>query len=243
LVLSKKLAEILHVSPGDSLRLRALTGQRLTREVPVMATVDTYLGLSAYADIHYLNRLIGESWSSNALLAASYQQTPTTGFLKELTRRPTVVGIGERTRSLTQLDETFGKSMGTMISIMVFFAGLIAFGSVLNAALVSLSEREREVGTLRVIGYSPAQVWMIFFGESYLLNGLGILLGSAGGVGLAYALAAAYSTELYRFPAVIYFSRILLSAVLMTLFIGIAQLIVYRLIRGFAWLSVLAIKE
>jgi len=116
---------------------------------------------------------------------------------------------------------------------MVLFAGLIAFGSVLNAALVSRS----------VLGYTPGQVCQIFSGESYLLNVVGIVLGLFGGIGFAHVLSLAYNTELYRFPVVIYPSRLLLSAVIMFAFITLAQLIVYRLIKSLEWLEVLKIRE
>jgi len=243
IILSTKLAQILHAEPGDRIRLRPLIARRQEVDTPVVGTVDTYLGLSAYADITYLSRLLGEERSANTLLAGAFKGFPRADVFSFLKKRPTVNGIGERARSLSQIHETFGKTMGAMISIMVLFAGLIAFGSVLNAALVSLSERQREVGTLRVLGYTPAQVSQIFAGESYLLNGLGVALGMLGGVGMAHLIALAYNTELYRFPVVIYPSRLAVTAVLMFVFISSAQAAVYWLIRRLPWLDVLKIKE
>ena len=61
--------------------------------------------------------------------------------------------------------------------------------------------------------------------------------------GLAYAISAAYSTELYRFPTVILPQSLMISAVLMVVFIGVAQLIVYRMVRRLNWLDVLNVKE
>ncbi len=243
LVLTRKLADILSVRVGDKVRLRALVGRRLEVETPVMAIVDTFLGLSAYAEIGYLNHLLGEEWSANVVLGSVFGGSDPAGMLSALKKRPAVVGIGERSRTLSQLHETFGQMMGTMITIMILFAGLIAFGSVLNTALVSLSEREREVGTLRVLGYTPSQILEVFSGESLLVNGLGIVLGLMGGVGFAHLLSRAYDTELYRFPVVIRPSQFLVSAFLMTVFVGLAQLLVYRMIRRLQWLDVLKIKE
>ena len=242
-VLTRKLADILRVRVGDKVRLRALVGRRLEVETPVMAIVDTYLGLSAYAEIGYLNHLLGEEWSANVVLGSVFGGSDPAGMFSALKKRPAVVGIGERSRALSQLHETFGQMMGTVISIMVLFAGLIAFGSVLNTALVSLSEREREVGTLRVLGYTPSQILEVFSGESLLVNGLGIVLGLMGGVGFAHLLSRAYDTELYRFPVVIRPSQFLVSAFLMTVFVGLAQLLVYRMIQRLQWLDVLKIKE
>ncbi len=243
LVLTRKLADILGVRAGDRIRLRALIGRRLEVETPVMDTVDTFLGLSAYADIEYLNRLLGEEWSANIVLGSVVGGSDWVSMYSGLKERPAVVGIGERSRALSQLHESFGQMMGTWISIIILVAGLVAFGSVLNTALVSLSEREREVGTLRVLGYTSAQVVGIFSGESLLLNGLGIALGLAGGVGLAHLLSRAYDTELYRFPVVVSPSQFLVTAFLMSVFVVLAQLLLYRIIRSLKWLDVLKIKE
>ena len=243
LVLSRKLAEILHASPGDRIRLRPLIARRQEVTTPVVGVVDSFLGLSAYANMTYLSRLLGEESCANVLMADLFPGAGGAQLFRALKQRPTIMGVGERARSLTQMNETFGKTMGTMISIMVLFAGLIAFGSVLNAALVSLSERQREVGTLRVLGYTPEQVTGIFSGESYLLNGFGVALGLLAGIGMAHLLALAYNTELYRFPVVILPSRLLASALAMLVFITLAQFAIYHLIRTLEWLDVLKIRE
>jgi len=243
LVLTRKLAEVLAVRQGDTVRLRPLIARRQEADAVVVAIVDSFLGLSAYADITYLSRLLGEAWSANAFLVDSLSGSPDEALLSPLKERASVVGIAERSRALTQLHETFGEVMGTWLFLLVLFAGLIAFGSVLNAALVSLNERQREVGTLRVIGYTPGQIVQIFSGESYLLNVLGILLGLAAGIGLTHLISVAYDTELYRFPVVIHPWRLAVSAAWMVGFVSLAQLIVYRLIHKLPWLDVLKVKE
>ncbi len=243
LILSKKLAEIMDCQPGDVLLLRPLVGRRMRVRAAVAGTVDTFMGLSAYADLDYLARLLGEEGSANVLLARSFERETSERFLKEVRKRPTVLGVGRRTRALTQIQDTFGETMGIMITMMVFFAGLIAFGSVLNSTLVSLNERQRDVGTLRVLGYTPQQVGGIFAGESLLLYALGIGLGLVGGIGLSYLLAMAYDTELYRFPVVITIGRLAQAAVIMVVCIGLAQLIILRIIHTLDWKSVLNVRE
>ena len=243
LVLTRKLAEILDVRIGDALRLRPLIGRRQEAKAVVVGTVDSFLGLSAYADASYLSRLLGEDWAANCLLANVTEGAPKKPLLDALKERPKVIGIGERARSLRQMVETLGKTNQTIVWILVLLAGTIAFASVLNAALVSLSERQREVGTLRVLGFMPGQVARIFAGESYLLNGTGVLLGLVGGVGYVHLLARLYDTELFRFPVAIYPSQFFMTVGLMIVFIGSAQAIVSVLIRRLPWLDVLKVKE
>lgn len=243
IVLSRKLADILQTGPGETIRLRPLIGRRREVEAPITGVVQTYLGLSAYADITYLSRLLGEEWSANVVFANSFDGSLDLSFLSALKKRPEVVGIGRRKRAFEQMKETFGKSMGMSIGVMVMFAGLIAFGSVLNSALVSLSERRREVGTLRVLGFGSRQVAGIFSGESYLLGGVGIAIGLGLGVGLAHLVSMAYNTELYRFPAIVTPSRLLMSAVLMAVFVGLAQAIVTIAVWRHDWLEALKSRE
>jgi len=243
LLLSAKLAELLDVRPGSRVRMRPLIGRRQEVETVVAGVVETYLGLSCYASIETLSRLLGEEPVANLLLLKLQPGTDAGMVLPELKRRPGVVGLGERTRSLTQMEATFGESMGSMLAIMVFFAGTIAFGSVLNTALVSLGERQRDVATLRVLGYTYPQVAMVFSGESLLLNGIGILLGLAAGVGLTELITLAYNTELFRFPAVVPPMRLVQSALLMGAAVLAAQAIIFRMIARLDWLEVMKLRE
>jgi putative ABC transport system permease protein len=243
IILSRKLAEILNVHVGDHIKLKPLIARRKEIKAPVVGIVATYLGLPAYCDIHYLSTLLGEYEVTNSILTTTFPGAYTRSLMKQIRKRPKIIGISERLRSLRLMKETMGNFMGAFFSVMVIFAGIIAFGSLLNTALVSLSEREREVGTFRVLGYTSGQVTKIFSGESFLLNGIGILLGLVLGVGVANLLAMAFNTELYRYPAVIHPSRLLISACLMVFFVGCAQFIVYQMIRGLQWLEVLKVKE
>ncbi len=243
LLLSRKLAEILDLKIGDTLQIRPLLGERLRVKTNVAAIVDNFLGLSAYADSQYLSRLLGEQQVSNQVLLKSTSLQNSESLMSAIKQRPMVIGLTERLRALQQLDDTFGKTMGTMISVMVLFASAIAVGSILNTVLVSLSERQREIGTLRVLGYTPLQVAKLFFSETLLLSSLGVMLGLFVGVGLSQLLSSLYSTELYRFPTIILPSTLLQSASLMLVIIAMAQAIIYYLINKLDWLESLKVKE
>lgn len=243
IVLSRKLADLLGAKPGDTITLRPLIGRRQAVRTPVVALADTFLGLGAYANLEYLGRLLGEERVANTLAVATFHGSPLEPLYRQLKERPSVLGITERNRALRQLEDTFGAAMGTMIGLMVLFAGVISFGSVLNTALVSLSERQREAATLRVLGHTPAQVAWIFTGESLLLNIVGIAIGLGGGIFLAQLIATAYNTELFRFPAIIHPGQLVQSALLMLGFVAVAQLALFRVIRRMDWLETMKVRE
>lgn len=243
LLLAGKLAEILHVGPGQTVRLKPLLGTRRVVEVPVTAVVDTYLGISAYADRRYLSSLLGEEDVANTLQVSTYHQPPSPQLFGQLRRRPAVLGIEQRARSLQQIEKLLDQSIGTSLGILVLFCGALAFGSVVNTAMVALGEREREVGTLRVLGYRSHEVWGIFAAESYLVNGVGVALGLVGGVGFAHLISQAYNTELFRLPVVVGAATLGGAAGLMLIFINLAQVVVFRLVRTTPWLDVFKVRE
>lgn len=243
LVLSEKLARILDVRPGGVVVVQARLGTRARRVAPVVATARTFMGLGAWADRAYLSRLLGEEDVANQVACLYEGSEAPRAFLDEARRRPRVVEVSERRRALDQIEKTMSEMQNASMFILVMLAGSIAFGSVLNTALVSISERQREVATFRSLGYSTAQVGAIFSGESALVNGVGILLGTAGGIGLLYWVSAAYDTELFRFPVVLRAAKVLGCMALMAGFVAAAQGIVLFLVRRLDWLAALKVKE
>lgn len=243
LVLSRKLAEILHVREGDSVRLRPLIAERRTTRAQVVAVVETYMGLGAWCRLEYLSRLLGEQAVANSLLVDLGPPRASPELLRELARRPQVVGLDERVRALEKISEVLQQSLGTSFGILIAFCGLLAFGSVLNTAIVMLSERRREVGTLRVLGWTPAMVTRLFGLETALVNGAGILLGLWAGVGLVHLVVLGYSTEIFRMPPIIPPRALVLAALLMAGFVVAAEVIVWRMIVGLSWLEVFKVRE
>jgi putative ABC transport system permease protein len=80
---------------------------------------------------------------------------------------------------------------------------VIAFGVVYNSARISLSERSRELATLRVIGFRRSEISMILLGELAILVAVAIPVGFVFGYGLSAWVAVAFDTEVYRIPLVI----------------------------------------
>lgn len=242
LFLSRKLAELLEVEVGDTVEVELRRGTRRTVELQVAGLVDTSLGLGVYASAESLSRLIGENSVADKLLLKvdpSYRPR----LVEELRRRPEVLSITWRTDSLAQMEVTLQQNMGTMLKVIVVFCGFLAFGAVLNTALVALAEREREVGTMRVLGYTPWAVTAIFSGESLLLNTLGVVCGWAGGAGLTYAITRAYDTEIFRIPFVFRADIVAQATVVMVVFLLASQAVLGWIVRRLPWLEVLKIRE
>ena len=240
--LARKLGQVLQVDKGSKLEVEMRSGTRRTVQLPVAGLVDTSLGLGAYLPARELSRLMGESVVTNKILLL-VDLSERDALVRELRRRPEVLNVTWRSDSLQQMEQTLQQNIGTMLSVIVVFSGCLAFGAVLNTALVALSEREREVGTLRVLGYTPLAVTSIFSGESLLLNSLGVLVGWAGGAGLTYLVTRAYDTEIFRFPFVMEVENFAVASIVMLFFLFLSQAALGMFVKRLNWLDVLKIRE
>ena len=202
LVLSKKLAEVLDVGRGDRVTVEVLEGRRPVREVPVAGVVETYIGTSAYMSLAAANRMMRERPSVDQvhLLVDANQQS---ALFAELKKLPKVSAVMVRRATVDKFYDTIARIMLTFITFYTVFACTLAFGVVYNATRIALSERGRELATLRVLGMSRLEISYILLGEVTILVLIGLPLGCLTGAGLAWLLTDLFETDLYRVPMVI----------------------------------------
>jgi putative ABC transport system permease protein len=153
LVLSAKLAELFDAYVGDRMTVEVLEGDRPVREVPVVALVDDLAGTDAYMDIDAVHRLMRESdVASGAFLATDMERIDE--LYTALKNTPHVAGVSVTQSALASFRKTIAENLLRMRLFNVLFASVIAFGVVYNSARIALSERSRELATLRVLGYT-----------------------------------------------------------------------------------------
>jgi len=241
-VLSLTLANVLGVVPGDEVSLDVLEGQRPTRRVLVTGLVDDIMGLSAYMDLAALHQMMreGEVANSALLLIDAAQEGELAAELKVL---PAVAGAGFKRAVIQSFREVMAANMSVSILINLIFAAIIAFGVVYNAARVSLSERSRELASLRVLGFTRAEISLILMGELALLTLVALPVGGLFGYALSAAIVGMIDSEVYRFP--LYVSRqavalAFLGIIAATVFSG---LVVRRKLDQLDLVAVLKIRE
>lgn len=202
LVISTMLAELLDVKPGETITVEVLEGRRPVFQVPVAATFETYIGSPAYMDIRALNRLMHEGDTvTNVHLRLDRNQEA--AFFRELKEVPRIASMSLKSAAVNTFHETLAQTILIFISFFVVFACTLAFGVTYNAARIALSERGRELATLRVLGFTRAEISYILLGEIALLTVVALPLGCLLGYGLASLLLSAFKTELYRIPMAI----------------------------------------
>ena len=201
-VLTSYLADILQVDVGDRLTVEVLTGERPVRPIPVSDVARQYIGVGVYMHIDAANRLMREGPThSGAFIAVDPHRRA--DVETALTERPRVAAVTAQARAIASFRETMAETVLTLTFILTLFAASIAFGVVYNNARIALSERARELASLRVLGLSQGDIGYILLGELALLTVLSLPLGWLLGWALAYQTVAATQTELFRLPLVI----------------------------------------
>jgi putative ABC transport system permease protein len=202
LVLSLKLAEVLGARVGDVITIEVLDGRRPVRFVPVTGIVEEYMGTSAYMEIDAVRRMVreGETLTGAFLKIDDGAAGPLYRRLKDT---PAVAGVSLKGTAIESFEKTLKDTFYVMIFFNLMFSGVIAGGVVYNAARVSLSERTRELASLRVLGFTRGEISAILLGELAVVTLMAIPIGLTMGYLFAGLLVAAFNTELYRFPLVV----------------------------------------
>ncbi|HSQ57619.1 MAG TPA: FtsX-like permease family protein, partial [Gemmata sp.] len=242
LVLSAKLADLLGAKVGDVLIVEVLEVERPTREVVLAGVTEDFAGLSAYMDVRAVRRMLRETdTSSGAFLAVDPSRQEE--LFAELKRTPRVASVSIKTAALRGFEKTMAENLLRMRAINLIFASIIAFGVVYNTARIALAERERELATLRVIGFTRVEVSVLLLGELAVLTVLALPVGMVCGYGLASLAVVALETENQRFPLVIEPATYSLAAVVVLVATAVTGLVVRRRVDRLDLVGVLKSRE
>lgn len=202
LMMSRILGQVLGVAPGENVVIEVLEGSRPVREVQVVGLVDDYMGVAAWMEIGALRRMLREG---STLTGAHMTVDPARldALYRRLKALPAVAGVAVTAAARDAFRRIMAQNFELITTFNVSFAVIIAFGVVYNAARISLSERSRELASLRVLGFTIAEISLILLGELALLTLLSIVPGLLVGWGLSVFVLLSFSSEVYRIPLVI----------------------------------------
>jgi putative ABC transport system permease protein len=200
--MSRVLADVLGLRSGDMLTLEVLEGSRPTRQVRVVALIDDFLGMAAYMDLASLNALMQE----DGVISGAYLRVDPdreADVFRRLKATPAVGSVAVKDAVIGNLRQMVAENMMISLMFSVGFACVIAFGVVYNAARISLSERARELASLRVLGLTRGEISFILLGELAVLVLLALPFGCALGWLMARGTLATLNSEILRLPFVV----------------------------------------
>lgn len=242
LLLSAALAKKLRVRTGDSIRVEVLEGARPVWTARVVRLVDDLLGMTAYMNVTALNRHLGEPGvTSGAYLTVDARAAPR--LYAWLKRNPTINAVNVPEVVLASFRATLARSLWISTSVLGLFAAVIAAGMVYNGARIALSERGRELASLRVLGFTQAEVTRLLLGEQGLLTLLAIPVGWLAGFGLCAALVGSMQSETFRLPLTVSRVTLAFAALVVLASAVLSSLLLVGRIRHLDLIEVLKSRE
>ncbi|MDO9111975.1 MAG: ABC transporter permease, partial [Desulfatirhabdiaceae bacterium] len=234
--------KMLGVNTGDMLTIEVLEGSKAIRQVPVAALVKQYLGVTGYMDIAALNRLMREG----SAISGAYLVTDSL-YREKLYQRfvemPRVSGTVLRINDIHNFHEIQAKALLFFTYIATLMACFIAFGVVYNSARIALSERSRELSSLRVLGYTRGEISYILLGELGILTLIAIPFGFVIGYWLCAYIAQSLASDLFRVPLIIELKTYALSATVVLASAAVSGLIVRHKLDHLDLVEVLKTRE
>ena len=202
LVLTDRLAAKLGVRVGDVLQVEVLEGRARTLHLVVDATVREMMGLNAYMNRDALNRALGEAdLSTGFMLGLDRGAEPTVAAATR--QMPRVAGMFSKASMLRNMEEISARNIRIMSFVLTVFASVIAVGVVYNNARIALAERTWELASLRVLGFTRAEVSALLLGEMALSMAVALPLGMLLGWGLVHLIVDLLKSDQFFFPVVI----------------------------------------
>jgi putative ABC transport system permease protein len=226
LVLTDRLAHKLGLNVGDPVRVQVLEGRERTLEMPVGAVVREMMGLNAYMDRGALNRALGDGDVATGYVLA-VERGGDAQVLEASKALPRAAGAWSKATMLRNMEEISARNVRIMSTVLTVFASIIAVGVVYNNARIALAERAWELASLRVLGFTRAEVSGLMLGELAIIILVALPLGMLLGWGLTNLITEMLKSDQFYFPVVIR-ARTYAWAALCVVAAGVASALVVR---------------
>ncbi len=228
-----------NVPGSDNLPLRVKEG---VTGIPVAAVSQSFVGLTAYMNLDALDRLMrdGRRISGARLLIDSARIEDIYDAVK---RTPAIASIALQDKSREKFRETIEQNITTMTAVYVGLAIIITFGVIYNSARIQLSERARELASLRVFGFTRAEVSSVLLMELGLIVVLAQPLGWLGGYAFAWSVVEGAASDLFRIPLIISASTFAWASLVVVGSAVVSALVVRRRVDALDLIRVLKTRE
>jgi len=267
IVLSERLAEKLSIQEGETLELASpyLRGNEGEQIVEVYRVIPQYLGMNAYMEITGVEDILqqGEFATSfmvnvkdgglNGLNSEEFLRADHTpvddqvraniaklrDFYRESDLVAGVDGTEEQIREVRELMETFG----LVIYIYVLIGVVIAFSIIYSSSFIILSERNRELASMKVLGMTSREVFSVITFEQWFISFFAVLAGLPLARVMMEGFSRELSTDLYTIPAELSEQALLMGALITAVSIWIAQRFALRKVERLDLVEVLKTRE
>lgn len=237
-VMTACLAERLHLHIGDTFRLKILEGSNDTVTATLSGTTHEALGSQCYATPSVLQELRREEPLANGawIDVEPNAQRHVQLMLKD---RPVVIGVLFRDVAFTSFTEVYGTNVLVVASYLLVLACLVSIGVLYNNARILIAERSAELASLRIQGFTVAEVVKLVLGEQAIITVIALPVGLALGAYASHLIASSVEADVLRLPFVISrYTMLAASVVITVIWLAVAYRI-YYMVRSLDLIAVL----
>ena len=179
-VICEKTASLIGVKTGDEITLEK---DNRKYKVKITAVTENYMGHYVYMTPSYYEKVFGEKpdYSSTVYTMKEDAKDDLETVGNEILKYPAALSISYTSSTAGQVERMLG-SLGTVIWVLIISAGMLAFVVLYNLNNINITERQRELATLKVLGFYDGEVSQYVFRENILLSIIGILVGAVFGI-------------------------------------------------------------
>ena len=202
IIITDKLAELIGAKVGDTIKIT--TSDNEEKEIKIVEITENYISHYIYMSKELYQQIYGEEYSTNVLLIQdndlSEEQEET--IMQEMVSKNEVSTVTLTKTTMKTLDDTMN-SLNYVVAILIVSAGLLAFVVLYNLSNINISERIRELATIKVLGFYDREVYDYVTRETILLTLIGIVLGLGVGYFLNSYILGTCEIDMLRFEKVI----------------------------------------
>lgn len=242
ILIPDRLADTLSVDINDNVNIKFFLPGKAPKEVLVKGIIAQYVGSSAYTSMDNLNNLLGEGMiASSAVLKldSSNSENEVKKYLRDMKG---VTSVESKADSYNAFIKTMA-AMKASIGSLIVLSAVLLMAVLYNIAAINIFERQRELATLKVLGFHNNEIKKIIFNENYIIVSFAILFGIPLGNWLGKYIIVASSTDSYTIPHVISLKSYVITIILTLAFAIITNSILMKKIKSINMLEVLKNKE
>lgn len=225
-IISEKLAKALKVGEGDTIKFE--DSDLIAYDVKVIGIAENYIGHYMYMSDAYMQYVTNKVPIANQLLIqlSDTSNAQEEMLSKELTQDKDIISFVFTTKHAESFD-SITASLDTVVIILIVSAALLAFVVLYNLTTINISERYREIATIKVLGFSDFKVSQYIYGENIVLTLIGALFGMILGKALFLFIIGTAEMDEMMFGREIYGSSYITAIILTFIFSMLVNLMMH----------------
>lgn len=231
IMLPKRLSQSLGVGINDTVYIKPFFPGKKKREVTVKGIAAQYIGLSIYSSMDSVNYIFGEGKIANAAVLKLDDNAFEEDVKDKLRDMPSTGSVQSKTDSLNALMKNMS-AMTSSVGVFIILAAVLSIAVLYNITTINIFERQRELATLKVLGFKDGEIKRLVFYENYLITAVGTVIALPLGKCLGTGMMSMSSTDSYYFQFVVKFRTYILSVALTFLFTMITNFILMKKIKS-----------